>query len=1338
GTRNTIPASRQIFRDGSVGLFKAGGTVELSTPKGPVQVVIEPGAIESKTIFKLGSISTEELAAALGGQQPEGGLALGAFRFTMTGDALRSPADVSFPIDPASLPLDPGESPTNRGFALCQPVEEGGIKVFEVIDRMHFENGRLVTHSPPFPGLGATSAGTFLAVPILMAFGTTLSIVGEVVTVSEAAGEITDDNIRAGVVVKQGTPFSIIRLPGAIVSASPQTLVNIDSVALRPGAVVSRANRNGFYALLFPVNSLNPDAISMRATHPRFPGITGRTAALPAASTEFQPALVANIVLRLPGSGSFIDQIPPVLTVSLPGNLRLNTPQTVLFNVRDDVSPPRLTSLNINYAQSTALIPNRVLFANEASLTRGTDTNSSAQSIVVPVTFNVSTAAVVTVEAIVADQAGNFATNHLNLRFGAGASTGTNAVAVADPNDVNGPEVVSVNPQKDGIIGNGQMIFRFNEPIDQAITGNALAVTVDPPTEVVRRLSGNQQELLLLFTGLKADQRYSVTLQSGQVVDLSGNIMSSSFQTTFRTPAVSVVELDGIQNAVAMVAQNGFNFTLDQSQNDGVLVAHRVGVTATPQKLGTLSLPPFPRTMELVPNYSFKTSTNGPVQTKTLVVATGGLVGDGNVGQWMWVIDVTNPSNMVRIASELATVDFASTLSAIKWSPPRLAVLETRAEGSVVHHVNLQAFILGANGTTAVAYQAGNDVNGDGDFVDANESLPIPERFTLFGDEFTTVIEDRRLLADVAIEGGGAFEVGIVASRGTQPSFLQVLTWQGQPIGEPGTTSEGRVDFPLGNTGVQARRVALDLNFPLSDTNGTRLIPAAIVALDSELRIFDLSNPIVPKAVRTNSFGIGAQKIFSIERSGEQEYVIGTPGGMFILSRALMGTTAGSTVLEYFAGLPMQGRALSANDVVLGAPYGGVARVLIRPPRIKAVRVFTFPVLGGSALVQTNHDSKLKFVHDAVESEFLLPTPLSRCSEVNTEYSTNGTPNPLFNHYPLVLANGNFGPELFLTTESLDAGLRLQTPKGGDFPAIILSRNLASLNFGKEHPSSTAMRLRRLSEDANDELFNYYVGSPFLMVLEPLDGTQLKALTNAVTERQVVWGGDYLRLSFDPAPNGTPSFESYVGTVSDSQFRPGLSRSYRSFRGDYIDSPNPSFPRGVPRVAGVDLQGGEFRENETDMFIEGRHQPLEFTRVYESRSRYIGPFGRDWDFNYNARLRELTDGDFPDGYTMGMLDHGDRCEKAQDGDVIFIDGAGSVLVFRFFRPGNTNRSLYANDPAINQFLGPNGATRITRYYESPPGIFSVLYKLSDGKFMLVMQNGARLHFLPDGRLDRTV
>ena len=52
GTRTTLPASRQIFRDGSVALFN-GGILEAQTDNGPMSVIVEPGTVRSKEKFRI-------------------------------------------------------------------------------------------------------------------------------------------------------------------------------------------------------------------------------------------------------------------------------------------------------------------------------------------------------------------------------------------------------------------------------------------------------------------------------------------------------------------------------------------------------------------------------------------------------------------------------------------------------------------------------------------------------------------------------------------------------------------------------------------------------------------------------------------------------------------------------------------------------------------------------------------------------------------------------------------------------------------------------------------------------------------------------------------------------------------------------------------------------------------------------------------------------------------------------------------------------------------------------------------------------------------------------------
>ncbi|MEO6036394.1 MAG: Ig-like domain-containing protein, partial [Verrucomicrobiota bacterium] len=154
GTRNTIPASRQIFRDGQVGLFRGGGILEALSDGGPVQIIVEPGAIPSKSKFKLEPLTLAGLLTILGSAIPDDAQLLGGFRFSVDGDALKQSADVKFPVNAQSLKLT-NMAPEDATFALCEVIEVDGIKMHRMVDRMKYREGNLVTSSPPFEGIGA-------------------------------------------------------------------------------------------------------------------------------------------------------------------------------------------------------------------------------------------------------------------------------------------------------------------------------------------------------------------------------------------------------------------------------------------------------------------------------------------------------------------------------------------------------------------------------------------------------------------------------------------------------------------------------------------------------------------------------------------------------------------------------------------------------------------------------------------------------------------------------------------------------------------------------------------------------------------------------------------------------------------------------------------------------------------------------------------------------------------------------------------------------------------------------------------------------------------------------
>jgi hypothetical protein len=96
--------------------------------------------------------------------------------------------DISFPMKVEELGLPPGTVPTNASFALVVAREyiddESGHTntAYGIIHRMHYENGRLVTHSPPFLGLliGVAVAHEIVVFAALQATGGTIAIAGNV------------------------------------------------------------------------------------------------------------------------------------------------------------------------------------------------------------------------------------------------------------------------------------------------------------------------------------------------------------------------------------------------------------------------------------------------------------------------------------------------------------------------------------------------------------------------------------------------------------------------------------------------------------------------------------------------------------------------------------------------------------------------------------------------------------------------------------------------------------------------------------------------------------------------------------------------------------------------------------------------------------------------------------------------------------------------------------------------------------------------------------------------------------------------------------------------------
>ncbi|MDV6029602.1 MAG: hypothetical protein F9B45_05755 [Phycisphaera sp. RhM] len=107
----------------------------------------------------------------------------------------------------------------------------------------------------------------------------------------------------------------------------------------------------------------------------------------------------------------------------------------------------------------------------------------------------------------------------------------------------------------------------------------------------------------------------------------------------------------------------------------------------------------------------------------------------------------------------------------------------------------------------------------------------------------------------------------------------------------------------------------------------------------------------------------------------------------------------------------------------------------------------------------------------------------------------------------------------------------------------------------------------------------------------------------------------------------------------------------------------------------VYLDSGEFYTEAIDLEVPGRGFNWRFQRKYRSGITSDGPLGHNWEFNYNRRIQEVTDGN------KTAIQR--RFPGADTGDVVRLDG-------------NTRADLYTRNPD-GSFTSPNGYyTRLIR------------------------------------------
>ncbi len=857
GARIYVPVSRQEFDNGFVGLYPQGGILEAQSDGGPVRVLVEPGAIETKTKIQIEPIELGKLSAALGTLPADGAVLLGGFSMAVEGDDLSVGADVSFPVNPADLGLPAGVAPEDASFALTVPQQlDDGTIAYEIIDQMHYEDGALVTHSPPFsgvllrrivrnmestrklrlsnqilsalglPGIQETIVHQ-LMLPIMMAAGSSVRISGSV----RAAEFDSDGNI---------VPGTERIVPGALVTYHHEG-IQWRPGRIRAGTTFSTADQNGKYAFLMPADLITgPVGVNLVASHPQFfPQVAAGGATIANLDAAAQnPVLFVTLYFELIEGDVPLgdDQVPPRIDFSQaprdpPPGTNDSDGATVTVSARDDREVTSLTLVIEDYKPlNPALtnLPPAPEIEDEVETTFGTVLRQK--------TFHLrsSIRASLVVKALANDSAGNLRETRFPVVFAGDR-------IFPDPTDTApGPRLLSSWPP-DGAsaVQPGEpLVLRFSAPLRvgmEAAVGDWLTpvgarvvsveMSADRKTATVAFLAapGASLSFTILPELLGANEK---------AFDQDPATDGDQSQTLLMQMVPSLeTALAGIESGGGVAVQGAYAYVLERfGPLDGAVVVYELS-SGAPVRVAEASVPGYPRDLALIPHYSYRLSEAVSCTTGNLLAVVGGVAG-AETFQYLWVFDVSNPSSPQRLAA--APVTFAiSALNKVQWSPPFLAYLESGADVTSVALVNLQTFVIGLNaGEDEInAFPAdgrvGVDANRDGDFCDDGDVLPLPIRNApeFFGKDFTITVNTTQRIQDfdfdadeglVGLTLGGGFRRGPNGLPDTGnvalPSYTTAFSGLGRPDPDRATVAFQAGDIP--------KRVAIMTSVLLRDTAG--------------------------------------------------------------------------------------------------------------------------------------------------------------------------------------------------------------------------------------------------------------------------------------------------------------------------------------------------------------------------------------------------------------------------------------------------------------------------------------------------------------------------------------
>lgn len=1261
GTQNRIPVSKQFFRDGSVALFNGGGILEAEGDGGPVQVIVEPGAIDLKTRFKLSPIPFDGLTNALG-TLPATARLLGGVMLTQEGDDLRVGADVSFPIDVAALGLT--NAPENCTFALATPREVDGVVAYEIVDRMHYENGRLVTHSPPFTGAllkelqkrfkqarrfdkinrkiaeltgNPDPRAAFYKIallPLLMSQGRSLIVVGDTYSMQ------VDD---------QGKEVAGSRrlVPGASVAFAYEEFQDRPG-RLQPGATFTTSGSDGKYSILFPINRLQENGFQVRATHPAFPfqrvtvpvsipsigqqfnsiagpvlgpdpGLLDALQAINNALNQITPKVPAHLGFsRLTAADAAADDSgPPVVTLSVtprepvPGT---NTTDgaTVVVSAFDETQISDVALEVVEFQTINPDITNNVVSLTSVS---GARTNTGTGALQDAWRLKSQFRANVLVRATGTDAAGN-ESEALTVV----ALVGDRQLPPRGLNDTTGPRVLASFPLLNarGVRPGTPVLLQFSESLAKTNLPNVSQwLTVGGAASLASAsmsTDGRQVQVFLAPTPGDSSGQVSLTLSSG-LVDLAGNGFDQdpvadgeqTYTLQFQILSGESRELDGMASGGGVVQKGAYAYALERTgTKNGSLVVYNLQ-SNTPVRIAELRVPGYPRDLAMIPAYAFKLhASETKARTNDLIAVVGGVTGVETL-QYLWIIDVTDPAQPVRIAGANITFGLTATTKVV-WSAPFLAYLDSAADITSVSLVDLQTFLLGmsANADEIAAFPTdgflGVDANNDGDYVDSGDSLPLPERNPVhfFGKSLSIVdpetdrriedfdLESNRGLLGIVLRAGHPYGTDGLSdpTRDVPPAYRTVIS--GMQSLDP---TNSTVNLPVGTV---PRRVALFPQVLMEGAANQTFRDLAVVSLSSTssssnglvvIDITDPNRPVVAGSVDLTAYGSPQ----SLRRREDGLLAVATMADVLLLdpSKLAMPAVAGGAHPALVGVVPGAGSGVrsyvAANAGLNLVNAGGAHRVTYTAPNIRFV---AFPQ-GGTTNVISLSNAPVALL-DQVFAQAQYPGTLQKARLLEPSQGTNSPKpapvDPRSLYFVRVDALGTLGNgtgNLELVLESLNnAGRPLPAPNPAGIPVRLATTNalraLSDTNGFRTNslPYPRTLRAHRLSPDPTSPYFNVFLAGPFVLTDAPLASNQVVRIQGDLP-RAILRPGRFLWAGLDPTNRVGAYPSNILSKVESRTMQPGtlavagVSHVPRplilipGIAGSYLDDTNSKAPLGT-------------------------------------------------------------------------------------------------------------------------------------------------------------------------------